>query len=212
MKLKWFLMLLVLGLIILLFGYFYFKKLPKKSNPNQTPPAISTPSMPKDASAAPIADFKSRITKKPFGIYITPQNSPVQPEKFTGYHTGVDVEYQDVTQDVPVYVISEGTVVSARTVSGYGGVVMLDFSLAGQEYTALYGHLRPSSLSQVGQKMQKGEAIGLLGTGYSIETDGERRHLHLAILSDNRIDLRGYVQKQSELSDWLDPLSFFGRD
>lgn len=45
----------------------------------------------------PIAEFEKRITKKPFGIYITPQNSPVQPERFTGYHTGVDVEYEDIT-------------------------------------------------------------------------------------------------------------------
>ena len=36
-----------------------------------------------------------RITKKPFGIFITTQNSPVQPERFSGYHTGVDVEYKD---------------------------------------------------------------------------------------------------------------------
>jgi hypothetical protein len=36
---------------------------------------------------------KAGLQKKPFGIYITPENSPVQPENFTGYHTGIDVEY-----------------------------------------------------------------------------------------------------------------------
>src|SRR5579863_6635904 len=40
----------------------------------------------------PISGGLSRVTKKPFGIYVTPQNSPVQPEKFTGFHTGIDFE------------------------------------------------------------------------------------------------------------------------
>src|SRR3990167_7147055 len=38
----------------------------------------------------PISDWLSRITKKKFGQYITPQTSPVQPERFTGYHTAAD--------------------------------------------------------------------------------------------------------------------------
>jgi len=44
----------------------------------------------------PVNQFFARITKKPFGVYITPETSPVQPEKFTGYHTGVDVEFVDL--------------------------------------------------------------------------------------------------------------------
>lgn len=59
----------------------------------------------------PINDFFQRITKKPFGIFITPKNSPVQPEKFMGYHTGVDIEYGDITGDVPVYAIANGQVI-----------------------------------------------------------------------------------------------------
>lgn len=61
--------------------------------------------------AFPIADFEGRITKKPFGIYITPQNSPVQPERFSGYHTGDDAEYGDVAADVPVYAVYDGQIV-----------------------------------------------------------------------------------------------------
>src|SRR5438105_4096773 len=53
-------------------------------------PIPSTKSDPK--LTPPIGNSLSRVTKKPFGIYITPQNSPVQPEKFKGYHTGVDFE------------------------------------------------------------------------------------------------------------------------
>jgi murein DD-endopeptidase MepM/ murein hydrolase activator NlpD len=159
--------------------------------------------------ADPIADFKPRITKKPFGIYVTPTNSPIQPERFTGYHTGTDVEYQDVTQDVPVFAVANGTVTLARTASGYGGVMIINVKIAGIDRSVLYGHIRPSSLPKVGQTVTKGEQIGLLGTGYSAETDGERRHLHFAILSNNRLDLLGYEQTKSALSGWVDPLTFY---
>ncbi len=81
---------------------------------------------------------------------------------------------------------------------------MMEIDLAGIKHTILYGHIRPSSLPSVGQVVKKGDQIGLLGTGYSTETDGERRHLHFAILSDNRIDIKGYVQNQNQLSGWVD--------
>lgn len=197
--------LIIIGLAVyLVISYRYHQKALIAVQPS---PSVS-PS-PTNALIEPIADFKARITKKTFGLYVSPQNSPVSPEKFTGYHTGVDVEYEDVTVDVPVSAVSDGTVVLARTASGYGGVVVINFQLEGTDHTAVYGHLRPSSLPEVGQVVHKGEQLGLLGTGYSTETDGERKHLHFAILADNRIDLRGYVQSQSELSGWLDPLSFY---
>ncbi len=157
----------------------------------------------------PVTNFKERVTKKPFGIYITPQNSPIQPERFTGYHTGADAEYQDVTTDVPVYAAADGTIKLARTASGYGGVMIEEIQLNGSTHSVLYGHIRPSSLPKIGQIVTRGEQIGLLGTGYSQETDGERRHLHFAVLADNRMDLLGYVQTKTELSGWIDPLGFF---
>ena len=169
-----------------------------------TPSPSSTNSL-----AFPVNDFKARITKKPFGIYITPATSPVQSEKFTGYHTEVDVEYGDVTTDVPVYALAQGTIVYSNWVSGYGGVFMIEIQLNGAPHTVLYGHIRPSSLPKIGQKVTRGEQLAVLGTGYSTETDGERRHLHFAVLSDNRLDIKGYVQNQSQLSGWLDPLSLY---
>lgn len=177
--------------------------------PTLTPTLVPTATQNPNSLADPIADFKPRVTKKPFGLYITPQNSPISPEKFTGYHTGADVEYQDVTSDVPVYSLADGKIVLSRNASGYGGVMIIEFTLGGIKHSALYGHIRPSSFVSVGTGVSKGEQIGLLGTGYSAETDGERRHLHFAMLSDNRIDLLGYVQNKSELSGWLDPLSLY---
>ena len=210
-------------IIILLVGGFYaFRKFKKPANtsPNSPQTSSQTPTPQPSPSAAtsqisasgldfPIAEFKQRITKKPFGIYITRENSPIQPERFTGYHTGDDVEYQDVTADVPVYAVLDGRVVLSETASGYGGVFMIEIQLDGAAHTILYGHIRPSSLPKVGQNVSKGEQIGLLGTGYSAETDGERRHLHFAVLPDNRIDIKGYVQNKSELSGWIDPLSLY---
>ena len=177
---------------------------------SESPLVSPTPSQtPVAKYAEPVAEFKSRITKKSFGIYIDPATSPVQPERFSGYHNAVDVEYQDVTEDVPVYALADGTIVYSDIVSGYGGMFMIEFDIDGVKHKALYGHIRPSSLPGLGQTFSKGQQIAVLGTGYSTETDGERRHLHFSILSDNRIDMRGYVQNESELSGWVDPLNLY---
>ena len=157
----------------------------------------------------PIADMKARVTKKPFGIFITPETSPVQPERFRGYHTGIDVEYEDAMDDIPVVAIADGTVLTSRTASGYGGVVVIRHVLANETVLALYGHLDPSMLPSQGGIVAAGERIGVLGAGDTSETDGERKHLHFAILKDGAVDLRGYVQNQSELSLWYDPFTFF---
>lgn len=153
----------------------------------------------------PVADFAARITKKPFGIFITPQNSPVQPERFSGYHTGVDVEYDDTADDVPIKAITAGTVLQARTASGYGGVIVIQHEIDGEPVVAIYGHLDPTSLVKVGTKVEAGQQIGILGDHQSNETDGERKHLHFALIPGTAVDLRGYVQSESELAAWRDP-------
>jgi murein DD-endopeptidase MepM/ murein hydrolase activator NlpD len=155
-----------------------------------------------------IAQFKSRITKKPFGIYITPQTSPVQPERFTGYHTGDDVEYGDVAGDVPVYAVYDGTIVLSQFVSGYGGTIVLRCNINGEDLYVLYGHLNPASLTPANTQVTKGQQIAILGQGYTQQTDNERKHLHFSIHKGS-LDLRGYVQNQGELSGWYDPIQFY---
>lgn len=155
----------------------------------------------------PVPEFKERITFKQFGTYVEPGNSPVQPERFTGYHTGVDAEFPE-EKEVPVLSITEGQVLLAKTVNGYGGVVILQHQIQGQTYSVLYGHLDPSSLTQK-QQVSAGEQIGVLGEGFSSETDGERKHLHFSVRKGPSTELKGYVQTESELSNWLDPLSLF---
>lgn len=158
----------------------------------------------------PIDEFKSRITKKPFGIYISPETSPVQPEKFSGYHTGVDVEYGDKPdEEIKVLAIADGTVVRSGWVSGYGGMLAIRHNIDGQEYLVIYGHLAPDSLPELNKKVSPGDTIGVLGAAYSHDTAGERKHLHLAIYTGTDINVRGYVSKQADLAKWLDPLEFF---
>lgn len=154
----------------------------------------------------PIDQFRQRITKKPFGIYITPKTSPVQPERFTGFHTGVDIEYEDVQSDVPVFSVCDGEIVLARWVSGYGGAAVLKCQLKNVNYYLVYGHLRVTSITKK-VKVKRAEQIAVLGTGHTKETDFERKHLHFAI-HKNSLDLRGYVQNKSQLSGWIDPLNF----
>ncbi|MCL5774898.1 MAG: hypothetical protein M1333_01655, partial [Patescibacteria group bacterium] len=52
----------------------------------------------------PLDKALERVTKKPFGIKISPQNSPVSPERFSGFHTGVDFETFPDEQDTGVSV------------------------------------------------------------------------------------------------------------
>lgn len=103
----------------------------------------------------PIAEFETRIIKKPFGIYITPQNSPVQPEKFQGYHTGSDIEYEDVDSEVEVFSIANGKVALSRWVSGYGGVIIISHNIEGENILSLYGHLDPNSLINIDSYVEK---------------------------------------------------------
>jgi murein DD-endopeptidase MepM/ murein hydrolase activator NlpD len=119
------------------------------------------------------------------------------------------VEYEDVKTDVPVYSIDDGVVVVSKYASGYGGVVVIKHQIDGQILYAIYGHLRQSSTLTTGTTVTRGEKIGVLGTGYSGETDGERRHLHFGLAKTNTI--AGYVSSISALNaTWIDPLTIKG--
>ncbi|HEV2413121.1 MAG TPA: M23 family metallopeptidase [Candidatus Saccharimonadales bacterium] len=179
---------------------------PPAKKPSSTVTQVQ-PTQPLPALVEPIDQFHQRITKIFFGTYVTPQNSPIQPERFTGYHTGVDVEYGDVTGTVPVYAIANGIVTYSNWASGYGGVTVIQVTIDGALHLVLYGHLDPSSTLPVGTQVSQGQQIGILGIAYSQQTDGERRHLHFDILASDTLDLRGYVPVASELSGWIDPLS-----
>ncbi|PIS31838.1 MAG: hypothetical protein CO001_02700 [Candidatus Portnoybacteria bacterium CG_4_8_14_3_um_filter_40_10] len=210
---------------------FYFSGVLKKApQPSQGPstsenssPATSTepsanqnPGSPAPTSSAAqltpsIANWQARVTKKPFGIYITPQNSPVQPERFTGYHTGVDFETFSDEQniDVPIYAICSGPLLTKRTATGYGGIAVQACKLNDEDITVIYGHLRLASISSgIGQELKAGDKLAVLGAGFSQETDGERKHLHLGIHKGTAINILGYVQNPAELQNWIDIIKY----
>ncbi len=156
----------------------------------------------------PLPDAKSRVTKKPFGIFITPQSSPVQPDKFTGHHTGVDFEINDDenNRDVIVYSICSGILKRKGTASGYGGYAVQQCQINDQIIEVVYGHLALASISaSVNDQLKAGQTLGRLGE-QGTETDGARKHLHLGIRKGTTINILGYVTDQEDLEDWINPL------
>ncbi|MDO8566087.1 MAG: M23 family metallopeptidase [Candidatus Moranbacteria bacterium] len=182
-------------------------------------PDVSTKT-PTDASSkisapefvAPLERAGERVTKKPFGIFIDPKTSPIQPEKFRGYHTGTDFETfpEEAKSDVPVRAICSGSLETKRSATGYGGVVVQKCEFKNELITVIYGHMRLTSVeAAIGKDIAAGDIIGVLGTGGSKETDGERKHLHLGIHKGNMVNIRGYIASKSELSEWLDACQLF---
>ena len=155
----------------------------------------------------PINSALTRITKKPFGIKVSPSNSPVSPEKFSGYHTGVDFETlpDEQNTDVNIYAVCTGPLVLKKYASGYGGVAVQQCKINNMIVTIIYGHLKLTSIiPAIKHNLKQGDKIGILGKGYSSETDGERKHLHLGIHKGASINLLGYVQNQTSLNQWID--------
>jgi murein DD-endopeptidase MepM/ murein hydrolase activator NlpD len=160
--------------------------------------------------AIPISNALSRVTKKTFGLYVSSGHSPVSPERFTGYHTGADFETtaDEANIDVPIFAICDGKLLIKKYATGYGGVAVQSCTIDSSPVTIIYGHLRLSSIiPNAGDNLKAGDKLGVLGTGYTSETSGERKHLHLGIHKGSAVNILGYVQKQSDLSQWIDPLS-----
>ena len=158
----------------------------------------------------PINNARARVTKKPFGIKVSPENSPVSPERFEGYHTGVDFEIfsDEEDTDISIYAICTGPLTFKNNAKGYGGVAVQQCTLDNNDVTVVYGHLKLDSISaELNQTLSQGQQIGILGHGYSKETDGERKHLHLGIHKGETVNLLGYVQDPDSLDGWIDVLT-----
>jgi murein DD-endopeptidase MepM/ murein hydrolase activator NlpD len=187
------------------------------------PEAEDVPAAPEDVQAvadfhesaqlvAPISDALHRVTKKPFGIEIHPETSPVPGDKFNGFHVGVDFETfpdeQDI--DVPITVACAGPLLLKKQAQGYGGVAVQRCVLDGRAVSVIYGHVRLASIeAAVGDRLVPGQRLGVLGTGYSEETNGVRKHLHFGIRdSATSTDIRGYVPKEDDAAVFLDALEY----
>lgn len=150
----------------------------------------------------PVEEYFERRTFKVFGQYVE--------DRFIGYHVADDIEFTDVTEEVPVFAIADGVVMREGWVSGYGGLLTVKYNIEGRSIYALYGHIDLSSSSLlVDQEVAKGQFLANLGEGESEETDGERKHLHFALYEAEELRLKGYVQTEAELAEWINPSEFF---
>jgi murein DD-endopeptidase MepM/ murein hydrolase activator NlpD len=98
-------------------------------------------------------------------------------------HTGIDIAGP---YGKPISCADSGEVIYSGWWDGYGKAVVIDH---GRGYTTVYGHMS-RIYAQVGQKVTKGESIGLVGsTGFSTGP-----HLHFEIRVNGRpVDPRPYL-------------------
>ncbi len=160
----------------------------------------------------PIPQSGTRPTVLTFGLRVTPdpEDNPISPpERFSGYHVATDFEVtkEELDQDISVFAICSGKVLSSGFAEGYGGLIIQRCVIRGETVTVLYGHLSLASLPKTGTKIIAGKQLGILGAARSHDTDGNRKHLHLGIHRGTAIDMRGYVQTEEEVNEYIDPLT-----
>lgn len=158
----------------------------------------------------PLPRAEERPTPLGFGLFVTPDpaENPIDPpERFTGYHAALDFELLpgEENADVPVVTICAGQVAFSGHANGYGGLLVQHCILGGQDVTILYGHLTLAGLPRYGSVLERGQRIALLADARSYESGWNRKHLHLGIRKGRGLDLKGYVQDQKELAQYLDP-------
>lgn len=101
-------------------------------------------------------------------------------------HEGIDM---GGPRGTPVYATGNGTIVSTRTVSGYGKQILIAHGFG---YETRYAHLDKIDVA-LGQQVKRGEKIGELGnTGRSTGP-----HLHYEVI---------YMSRH------VDPINYFSRD
>lgn len=95
----------------------------------------------------------------------------------------------------PIFAIASGVVVAAEFGRGYGQYVYIEHEINGQNVLSVYAHMqRGSSPLQVGDQLQVGDFIGLVGnTGTSTGP-----HLHLEIrINDDYVDPFAWLKENA---------------
>lgn len=153
----------------------------------------------------PMENYVEGRTYKTFGEYIE--------DRFTGYHVGDDVEVSELEAEYPVHAIADGIVTHAGSVSGYGGVMVINHDVDGEQVSAIYGHVDlDSSIVSTGDVVTRGQFLANLGDHNSAETDGERKHLHFALYEGEDVRLSGYETSEANVENWINPTEFFARN
>lgn len=155
-----------------------------------------------DVLTLPIAEYGERLRYKAFGEYIQ--------DRFRGYHVGDDIEYEDESKEVPASAIANGTIKYIGRVDGYGGLIIVKHNINAKTIHSLYGHLDLSSSTlKEYDTVAKGQFLANLGNNKSVETDGERKHLHFALYEGNDVRLGGYESSANKVGSWINPYDFF---
>ncbi len=160
----------------------------------------------------PLPYASLRATPLHFGLHVTPnpESNPINPpERFSGYHMGADFEVtqQEVDSEVAVFAICSGPVLQSGFVEGYGGLVVQRCAIGREPVTVLYGHLTLENLPIKDAELSAGGRIGVLAPARTHDSDDNRKHLHLGIHRGEGIDVRGYVQSEEEIDEFIDPLT-----
>ncbi|MDF1497446.1 MAG: M23 family metallopeptidase [Patescibacteria group bacterium] len=161
--------------------------------------------------AWPLDAMDNRPKLLTFGLYVTPNpdNNPIDPpERWTGYHSALDIEiYPDeIDKDVPVYAVCNGPVIFTGEVNGYGGVIIQSCEYESEPITVLYGHINPYRIEKkVDDILAVGDRFGVLGGHKNRESGYNRKHLHMQMHRGSNIVFQGYVSSPQELSAYIDP-------
>ncbi len=166
----------------------------------------------------PMADYAKRITVKSFGTLVDEafykgKEALFPFNRFSGYHAGVDLEVlPDDPERVPVYAVAKGKITYIGTLSGYGGIILL--ALAGEDHTALYGHVKITGLRlKTGDVVPAGDVLTYLGDAFSKETSKERKHLHFGIYKGVDRYFRGHEPSWASLiSKWMEPTEYLEKN
>lgn len=158
----------------------------------------------------PLEHATNRPTPLHFGLQVTPDpaTNPIDPpERFSGFHAATDFEVsaEELESDVPVFAICKGKIVYSGYAEGYGGLVIQRCTLDGEPISVIYGHVSRNGLLEDGTTVRSGQQIGYLADARSTDSDGNRKHLHLGIHKGRALDMRGYVQTEAELAEYIDP-------
>jgi murein DD-endopeptidase MepM/ murein hydrolase activator NlpD len=129
----------------------------------------STPVVPETTRLVFPLPEGSWVRTSPFGWRI----DPITGER--AFHAGSDFAAADGT---PIYAIADGAVVFAGPSGGYGNLIIIEHTVAGQRVASYYGHMWDSGIYvSAGETVNAGQHIGDVGSdGHSTGP-----HLHLEI-------------------------------
>ncbi|MGP4074256.1 M23 family metallopeptidase, partial [Piscibacillus sp. B03] len=104
------------------------------------------------------------FTKPTIGVITSPYGYRIHPiSGKPSFHRGIDIAPTDGSMPA-VVAVADGTVRLVKwDAGGYGHWVVITHEFNGQIYESQYAHLHSHNVS-VGQKVKKGEQIGIMGT------------------------------------------------